>query len=206
MAKYSLSFTAASLMPFEFWQVAQEYVKSQKDWEVAKKRIIEKNILQKASSSTIKRKLQEYKKRSLALTDKELDGLIHSDEKQLYAFLSALKTYPLLYEFCIEVLRNKYHNYDPILQDRDWDDFLEAKKSVSDELARKSESTLKKAYQVIKLILLEAGIIQDKKSMQLIKPYVSKTFIQNLCEDNPKWLAGFLYSDSEIQKMCQERQ
>ncbi|BDY12484.1 hypothetical protein HCR_07960 [Hydrogenimonas cancrithermarum] len=206
MKKYQLSFTAVGLMPYEMQMVAQTYLECGKDWNAAEKEIIERNILQKMTKATLKRKLQEFKKRCTALNDEELMRLAENKEIKAFAFLSAIKTYALLYEFCIEVLRNKYLNFDPVLLESDWNNFIESKKNISPDLAQKSESTIHKAKQVIFNMLKGVGLIEGTTNRQIVRPYLSKDFVSCVCRDNPKWLAAFLYSESDIAIMCKERQ
>ena len=202
MKKYSLSFTAVGLMPHEMQLVAQTFVECGKDWNFAEKEILEKNVLQKMTKATQERKLRELKKRCAALNDEELIRLAENEEIRAFAFLGAVKTYALLYEFCIEVLRNKYLNFDPTLLESDWNNFIESKKNISSDLAQKSESTIKKAKQVIFNMLGGVGLIEGKERRQIVRPYLSKDFISCVCRDNPKWLAAFLYSESDIAHLC----
>lgn len=202
MNKYKLSFTAVGLMPHEMQMVAQTFVECGKDWNLTEKEIIERNILQKMTKATQKRKLQELKKRCAALNDEELTRLAEDEEIRAFSFLSAVKTYALLYEFCIEVLRNKYLNFDPVLLESDWNNFIESKKNISSDLAQKSESTIKKAKQVIFNMLKGVGLIEGKTNRKIVRPYLSKDFVTCVCRDNPKWLAPFLYSESDIADLC----
>ena len=206
MKKYLLSFTAVGLMPHEMHMVARTFVECGKDWNATEKEVIERNILQKVTKATLKRKLQEFKKRCAALNDEELMRLAENEEIKAFAFLSAIKTYALLHEFCIEVLRNKYLNFDPVLLESDWNNFIESKKNISSDLAQKSESTINKAKQVILNMLKGIGLIEGTTNRQILQPYLSKDFVSCVCRDNPKWLAAFLYSDSDITTMCKERQ
>jgi len=205
MKKYRLSFTAAGLMPHEMQSVARTFVECGKDWNIAEKEILERNVLQKMTKATQKRKLQEFKKRCSALNDEELNHLAENAETKAFAFLSAIKTYPLLYEFCIEVLRNKYFNFDPVLLESDWNNFIESKKNISSDLAQKSVSTINKAKQVMFNMLQGVGLIEGKTKRQIVKPYLSKDFLSCVCRDDPRWLAAFLYSESDITMMCKER-
>ena len=199
MKKYLLSFTAVGLMPREMQLVAQTFLECDGDWNETEKEILERNILQKASGSTLRRKLRELKKRCMALTDEELARLAENEESRALAFLGAVKSYALLHEFCIEVLRNKYLNFDPFLLESDWANFIESKKSLSEELAEKSETTLAKARQVIFHMLKNAGLLEGST---IVRPYLSPGLVASICRDDPKWLADFLYSDTDIETSC----
>ena len=191
-------------MPYELQQIAQVFIDSQRDWLLTENKVIEKNLLQKGSKATLKRKFNEFKKRCSSLTDEELEALSKNENTKLLVFLASVKTYPLLFEFCTEVLRNKYLIFDTILLESDWINFIEAKKSVSKALNAKSESTLKKTKQVIFNMLRGVGLIDGHETSHITKIYLPDNFVKIVCRDNPKWLAAFLYSDADIAASCKE--
>ena len=196
---YPLGFTAVGLMPLELQEVAKSYLSHSKDWEKTTQMILENNPLQKNTKATILRKYRELKKRCQNLTEDELTTLAAGSHTKLLAYLSVVKSYPIVYEFVTEVLRNKYLSFDRFFYESDWRNFLEMKKEQYDILAAKSDSTLRKIRQVILSIMKETGILEDTI---IERPYLPVEFTQLVCQDNPQWLAAFLWSDTDIATTC----
>ena len=117
--KYEFSLTASSLRVNEMILFATKY--------------INEGLLEFKSDkgTTNKRMVSEFKKRIDNLTVNQQELLLNSNfsnQKQL-AFLSACKTYSLLRDFVIEVVREKYLIMDFNLSDTDYISFIRRKES-----------------------------------------------------------------------------
>jgi hypothetical protein len=201
---YSLSFTAASLMVHETEQIVQLFSEHQ-DWKIVQELVIDENILQKGTVSTRKREFAEIKKRLLNINSTHIDYIFTCtrDELKLYCLYLCSKTYKLIFEFIIEVLREKYLTFDYSILDSDYARFIEAKRANSAKLQKITEKTEYKIKQVIFKILEQANLIDSAKLRNIQKPYVSDELIRLIKEDSPKYLACYLYTDGEI-KQTQE--
>jgi len=115
------------------------------------------------------------------------------------AFLSACKSYSLLRDFVIEVVREKFLIMDFILTDTDYLSFIRRKEVDHDELAELTDQTQGKVKQVIFKILEQAGIIDNIKNKEIQLQLLDGPTKRVIVEDNPDWLKVFLMSDIDIQ-------
>lgn len=151
--------------------------------------------------TTNKRMVSEFKKRIDNLTRNQQLLFIEGDfstQKHL-AFLSACKTYSLLRDFVIEVVREKFLIMDFNLTDTDYLSFIRRKEVDHDELAELTDLTQGKIKQVIFKILEQGGIIESVKSKEIQLQILERKTKRVIVDDNPEWLKIFLMSDSDIQ-------
>lgn len=199
LVDYSLSFTAASLALYETEKLALLYIEYN-DWEKIQNLVIEDNILQKGTLSTRKREFVELKKRVKSLTEEELyyfQDATSTDIKYL-TLLGCFKSYRLIFDFVSEVVRNKLLLFDYQILNSDYESFIESKALLYDNLNTISENTQKKIKQVMFKILEQSDIIDNIKTKNIQKPYLSEDLLKLIINDDPKYLRGFLYNDNEI--------
>ena len=187
--KYEFSLTGSSLRVNEMILFATKY--------------INEGLLEFKSDkgTTNKRMVSEFKKRIDNLTVNQQELLLNSNfsnQKQL-AFLSACKTYSLLRDFVIEVVREKYLIMDFNLSDTDYISFIRRKEINHDELANLTDQTRAKVKQVVFKILEQAGIIDNVRDKEIQLQLLGGSTKKSIIEDNPEWLKVFLLSDMDIQ-------
>ena len=187
--KYEFSLTGSSLRVNEMILFATKY--------------INEGLLEFKSDkgTTNKRMVSEFKKRIDNLTVNQQELLLNSNfsnQKQL-AFLSACKTYSLLRDFVIEVVREKYLIMDYNLTETDYISFIRRKEINHDELANLTDQTQAKVKQVIFKILEQAGIINNVRDKEIQLQLLGESTKKSIIEDNPEWLKIFLLSDMDIQ-------
>ena len=187
--KYEFSLTGSSLRVNEMILFATKY--------------INEGLLEFKSDkgTTNKRMVSEFKKRIDNLTVNQQELLLNSNfsnQKQL-AFLSACKTYSLLRDFVIEVVREKYLIMDYNLTETDYISFIRRKEINHDELANLTDQTQAKVKQVVFKILEQAGIINNVRDKEIQLQLLGGSTKKSIIEDNPEWLKVFLLSDMDIQ-------
>jgi len=197
--RYSFSFTGASALISETLAIAEEY-RRLRDWRAVESVLYENNTLSKVKQSTFKREFSEIKKRLSTLTDEQLaimlDGTL--DDAKAIILLALVKTYSFLYDFIVDVLRNKYLLFDTTLTDIDYFKFFNLKSLTRSELNELTEITTKKVKQVIFKILEQVGLVTNLKTGSLIRPFLSEETIHAILVDDPSMLNAFLYSNEEI--------
>ena len=197
--RYSFSFTGASALITETLAIAEEY-RRLRDWRAVESVLYENNTLSKVKQSTFKREFSEIKKRLSTLTDEQLaimlDGTL--DDAKAIILLALVKTYSFLYDFIVDVLRNKYLLFDTTLTDIDYFKFFNSKSLTRSELNDLTEITTKKVKQVIFKILEQVGLVTNLKTGSLIRPFLSEETIHAILVDDPSMLNAFLYSNEEI--------
>jgi hypothetical protein len=203
--KYKLSFTAGSLLFPETIKVAELYSKIQ-DWERVEKQVINENILQKVSRTSSKRIFQEIKLRISSMTKEQFQILISTtyQNQKLLLYLAICKYYKFIFDFIVEVVRNKTLLFDYTIFDSDYVNFFEAKKEEHPKLQELSDKTAAKIKQVLFRILAEANLIDSPKSKKIIPVFLDKKIEDLIIKDNPLFLKVFLMSDKDIKQKVEK--
>jgi len=171
-----------------------------KDWNKLNDFLDQHNIILKNKSSTQKRQIREIKFRLQQLPPELLERLTDSDLQttKLILLLAIVKLYPIIFEFIVEVLREKWFRFDYEILNSDFPKFWDMVQERHPELANVTDSTRAKIEQVIYRILAEVGLIDSVKTKRIVKPYVPEFLIQQIVKDNPDYLKVYLFSDAEI--------
>jgi len=198
VSTYKLSFTAASLRLSETVKVA----KAANDSGITDLNKVRDSgvVFTSGKARTTDREFREIRKRLELLTPDQLEVLIHGDlisQKQI-AFLALCKHHAFIRDFVIEVIREKTLVFDYRINASDLNSFIKTKAYQHPELEEFSDSTLKKAKQVMFRMLEQAGIINNTKEKiiqpQLLQPNVIKV----IANDDRSLLKIFMISDRDI--------
>jgi len=182
--KYKLSFTAASLSINESVNIAKVYIKCS-DWNETQKIVREKNLLQSRTNSRTTRVLAELIPRLELLSDNQLNFLLEgslSEQKYLLWFANC-KTYSLIKEFAIEVLREKFLSRNMKISELDYDAFFNRKADWNEGLEIITTLTRKKIRQVIFHMLREAELLTDDNT--ILRAMLSSRLTEVLKPDAP---------------------
>jgi len=200
-SKYILSFTAASLRLNEMIKVAKAaYDNNATDLKVVKESGV---VFSSVKTRTSDREFREVRKRLEKLTPEQLRILINGDlisQKQI-AFLAVCKRYRFIREFTIEVIRDKVLVFDFKLNESDFNSFINSKLLLHPELEAFSESTRKKAKQVMYRILEQAGIINNAVDKAILPQILQQDVINAIVRDDPAWLKIFMMPDRDIKQL-----
>lgn len=203
--KYTFSFTGASALITETLIIAEEYGRL-KDWITVKNSLLEHNLLNKVKQETFKREFSEIKKRLSLLTQDQLKLIIQGslDDAKAMILLSLVKAYSFLRDFIVEVIRNKYLLFDPVISEIDYIKFVKTKSLSHNELTAITEVTAKKVKQVIFKLLEQVGLITQAKNGTILKPILNSKVIDVIINDDPAFLYAFLFSNEEINRLLQK--
>lgn len=200
-SKYILSFTAASLRLNEMVKVATAALDNAGgDLAMVKESGV---VFSSVKIRTSDREFREVRKRLETLTPDQTVILIWGDlisQKQI-AFLSVCKRYTFIRDFAVDVIRDKVLVFDYQLNESDYKSFINSKLSLHTELEEFSESTLKKAKQVMFRILEQAGIINNPVDKQIQPQILQQDVINATVRDDPAWLKVFMMSDKDIKQL-----
>ena len=136
------------------------------------------------------------------LTPEQKNILIHGDlisQKQI-AFLAVCKRYAFIRDFVADVIRDKVLVYDYKINPSDFKSFINNRINVHPELEEFSESTLKKAEQVMYHIFEQAGIINNAKEKMIQPQILQPQVISSIVKDDPIWLKIFMMPDRDIKQ------
>ncbi len=198
--KYILSFTAASLRLSEMVKVAKHKIENDvSDLSVVRDAGV---VFGSVKSRTSDREFREIKHRLEKLTPNQLEILANSDliSQKHIAFLGVCKHYNFICDFTVEVVRDKALVFDYQINESDYNSFINSKTQLHPELEEYSESTLKKAKQVMFLILEQAGIINNISDKMIQPQILQHDVIKSIVNDDPMWLKLFLMPDNDIKQ------
>lgn len=166
-----MSFTVGSLLARESLQLLELYVKHQ-DWTKAKKEAVESNILQTSKVSSCQRIVTELYSRLKLLSHKELDLLINGSslDQLLILWLALCRKYQFIYNFAVEVIREKLLKFDYQLEDSDFSLYFDSQELIYPELEKVSEKQKVKSRQVLFRSLKEANLIDTNKRLKSFLP------------------------------------
>lgn len=186
-------------MPIETKSVVELYLETE-NWDDVKSKVIDDNVLQKPTLDSRKRVFSELKKRLKYLTLLEMQHFKDAsmDDVKILSFVSCLKAYRLIYEFVLEVIREKYFMFDYSIEPSDYTSFIESKEVSSPKLSAISETTSYKLKQVLFLMLADVGLIESTKNHYITKPMLSDAVIMILLSDSPKLLSALLMNNDDI--------
>lgn len=159
-----------------------------------KKKAVEDNIFQVKTEARKKEIASATLKRIKVLDEVLLKKLVHGNVAtgKLIALYTIMKTDRLFFEFMNEVFREKLIVKDYTIKDKDFNLFFDRKKEQSERIASWSDHTFYKLKQVYIRILFEAGLIRDKKSREIGKPFLDQSFINHLKNKNEMIIINIL--------------
>lgn len=200
-SKYSLAFTAASLRLNDMVKVAVIAL----EHKLTDLRGIRENetVFNSGKAQTSDREFREIRKRLEYLTPDQMDILAHGSlisQKQI-AFLAVCKHYDIIRDFAVDVILDKTMIFNYQITESDFTSFINSKIQSHPELETFSESTIKKAKQVLFHILEQAGIINNPVD-KIIQPQIlHPTLVKAVAEDDPLWLRIFMMPDLDIKQL-----
>jgi len=122
-----------------------------------------------------------------------------SEERAAMAWLAATKYAALVREFAADVLRSKLADFDSVLRPSDYDNFIATRLPSHPELGELTESSSRKVRNVLLLMLMEAGILQEESGERRItRPVQTQRVIDSIVADDAQFLDGFLWSNEGI--------
>lgn len=188
--KYSMSFTTATLLYRESLTSAQLYTELG-NWNAVRDKIIAENLLQMRTLNASRRIVREVISRLKLLTSLELeilgDGMHY--EQNYVLWLAVCKRYQFIYDFAVEVLREKFLRFDFELFYAEFDVFFQAKAEWRPEVERVPPVTRGKLRQFLFKMLHEADLLT--KNNHILPVMLTPRLHDAIKQDNPDYLAIF---------------
>lgn len=158
-SRYALSFSSGGLLAREGAAVAGVYLGSH-DWQATRAQVIEDNLLQARTTSSLVRVSREVIQRLAALGDDEIGLLVEGSptEQHHLMWAAACRHYALIGDFAEEVLRERFLLMTPTLGAGEFDRFMTGKSLWHPELDELKPSTRGKLQQTLFRMLREAGL------------------------------------------------
>ncbi len=196
---YTLSFTAGALLYQESITVAEVF-EELRDWDAVRERVMSDNLLQMRTPSAAQRVFREVATRLGQLTPDALELVrIGTREEQGHLlWLAVCKRYRFIYDFAVEVVREKFIRFDFDLSYDDYDIYFSNKAEWHPEVEGVAESTRKKLRQVLFRMMRQANLLTADN--QIVPALLTPREIKVIAADSPSYLLAFPTSPSEIQE------
>ena len=198
--KYSMSFTAGSLLQRESILLAQAYLEL-KDWQLVKDHSIQTNILQARTISSLKRISVELINRLTNLRDSEIELLVDSNsQNQAYLLWAALcRRHTFIADFAVEVLREFFLSYKGQITVEDYESFFHRKAEWHEELENMSPSSKYKVRQVLFKMMREVGLLTAHNMINPSLP--SPKVLQEIQKHNPNDVLVFPMFEADLKRL-----
>lgn len=198
--KYSMSFTAGSLLQRESILLAQAYLEF-KDWQLVKDHSIETNILQARTISSLKRISVELINRLTNLRNSEIELLVDSSsQNQAYLLWVALcRRHTFIAEFSVEVIREFFLSYKSQITVEDYESFFHRKAEWHEELEDMSPSSKYKVRQVLFKMMREVGLLTAHNMINPSLP--SPKVLQEIQKHNPNDVLVFPMFEADLKRL-----
>ncbi|MCM3128126.1 DUF1819 family protein [Paenibacillus sp. MER 78] len=181
--EYSATLTGSSFLFFEFKQVVSLKVQGLNEQEIREK-VLSENLFQYQVSASLKRSIPSVIRRT-SILDNTLCQLVleHSLESgKIINLYAIMKTDRLFYEFMNEVIREKLESNTYLLEKKDLNLYFNSKAEQDEGIAGWTEQTVTKLKNVIQRILLESGVLKDKKTGELSRIMMDEQLKQHLIQ------------------------
>ena len=205
MAKsgYNMSFSSGGLFFNESIRTAEIYLEN-KDGKLVRDNVLNNNILQARTESSLKRITREVIYRLRLLTGNQVKLLVNGSrqEQNLLLWLSVCKRHEFIKDFAVEIMREKYLRFSYELTQQDYDIFYNHKSEWHPELEKLSETTRKKLRQVLIRIIREAGLVTSEG--MIVPVFFTGDLAKVITKDNISWFNIYPISDLDIVKWVKQ--
>jgi hypothetical protein len=179
--KYIMSFTAGGLLQQGSVTIAELYLENQ-NWNVVREIVLESNLLQTRTQNASMRLFREIGSRLKTLNDNEIGLLVNgtSQEQAQVLWIAVCRRFKFIRDFAVEVIREKYINFQYELSHGDFDSFFNEKVEWYRELDKIKPATRAKLRQILFRMLREAGLLTtDNAIMPMILSPRVKSLLNN---------------------------
>jgi hypothetical protein len=196
-ATYSMSFTTGTLLYQESLVVARLFAELG-EWDAVRQQVLADNLLQMRTENASQRVYREVVSRLKQLTPAQFDLLLQGSraEQNHLLWLAVCKRYRFIYDFAVEVLREKFLRLDLELAANEYDAFFFDKAEWHPEVEAVTETTRKKQRQFVLKMLREADLLSADG--HILPGLLSPTLIAAVAADSPAHLAIYPVSEAEL--------
>lgn len=180
---YSSSLNGASFLFFELKQVLKLKRLGLSNQDIRRK-IKEENLFQFNNQGRINRALPSVMKRAEVIDD-TLASLILEGSVEMGKVLNLyaiMKTDLLFYEFMEEVIAEKLHNNDYLIEKKDINLFFAAKSEQSEKVASWSDINIEKLKRAYMQVLYESGMLRTRKGKELNRLIIDEQIRNHLTQ------------------------
>ncbi|MFC2077831.1 DUF1819 family protein [Candidatus Bipolaricaulota bacterium] len=201
--EYVMSFTAGALLRRESGRLAEMHA-HRRDWSVVRQQALEENALQAKTTNSAKRLIREIVGRLETLSDEQLELLTSGseDEQRHILWLAICKRYRLIWDFAVEVLRERYLLQEGSISRNDYESFFTAKAAWHPELEALGASTRDRQRQNLFKMLREARHITEQG--EVVGSFLSPAVIRVLVQDSIDNLMIFPVHKEDVERWARQ--
>ena len=194
-----MSFTSGTLLQRESEVITRLYCEIE-DWDVVREQVIAENRLQMRTLNASKRIFREISSRLKLLTTPQLQLLLDGtyQEQNYLLWLAVCRRYRFIYDFAIEVIREKFLRLDLDLSYDEYDIFFNNKAEWHPEVEEVADSTRSKQRQVIFKMLREAELLSADN--RILSCLLSPRLIQAIHTDDAADFVIFPAHEADIKR------
>ncbi len=196
---YSMSFTTGALLYRECALVAALYGELD-DWEAVRAKVMAGNLLQMRTPNALKRVYREVSSRLRLLTEPEMAVLREGGQQEqgYVLWLAVCKRYRFIYDFAVEVLREKFLGLNLALSYEDYDRFFLDKAEWHPEVEGVAPATRGKQRQFVFKMLHEADLLSKENHIQ--PALLTSRLVEAIAGDSPAHFAVFPVTESVLKE------
>jgi hypothetical protein len=194
-----MSFTSAALAYRESITVAETYMQLG-EWNGVRDKVNSENLLQMRTSNATRRICQEVISRLKQLTPAQFEFVLQGTrpEQNHVLWLALCKRYRFIYDFAVEVLREKYLRLNPALTPEDYEAFFYRKAELHPEVERVPDVTRNKQRQFLYHALRDAELLS--KEHHILPALLTPALAAAIKADDPAHLTIYPVSDLDIRE------
>jgi hypothetical protein len=194
--QYSADITAGSLKLRESRLVADLLLKGIKgnEW---RKALIDQNVLQSRNPHTAIRITRLIRQR-LETMKPDLWRLVRDSSSTIAIhalFAAAIKHSPLLGDFLDLVVREQFRVFNTTLPKKLFDEFIYDCRGRAPEMPQFNESTRRKLQTTVYHILVQAGYLDDTRSLKLQKVFIAEPVLAYLQRNHEDYVLRCIRMD-----------
>ncbi|GEB77835.1 DUF1819 family protein [Sporolactobacillus inulinus] len=193
--EYSSSLNGASFLLFELKQILKLRQQGLTNKEIRKK-VVEENVFQFENKGRINRALPSVMRRADVFDDTLSSLLLEGplDMGKVLNLYAIMKTDLLFHEFMTEVIGEKLHHDDYMIEKKDINLFFASKAEQSEKVASWSDINMEKLKRAYMQVLYESGVLRTRKGNELNRPIIDEQITNHL---NQIGDARYLYAMGE---------
>lgn len=183
-SRYNAEIVAGALLPNESRIIAKLLLEGVTESEL-KHLLTTENILQKRSPATALRCTELIKKRLRLINNSMLIIIAEGNRPSTMQglLIAAIKHNPLIGDYLLRVIKEKWRVFETKLKPSDWENFLIECAQIDGTVNKWKESTRAKLGQVVKKCLVESGYLESSTNPQ-ITPVLLTAEIRNYLVEN----------------------
>ncbi len=199
---YSMSFTTGALFARQSMVVAELFGELG-NWNDVRNQVIAENRLQMRTRNASQRICREIISRLKQLTPTEQKIVISgSQQDQRYVlWLAVCKRYRFIYDFAVDVMREKFLRLDLHLAYDDYDIFFHRKAEWHPEVERVAPATRRKQRQLVFKMMVEAELLSP--GQQIVPALLSTHVVDAIRGDDSAHFAVFPVTELDVMQWTQ---